>query len=840
MALSYGSITIVDVTDIGEFSVYPQCNLPLSVIYDPNESAANAYNPNWGTNNLIITPVVYYAGERLTFPTSGLSVVWKKQEGVNDAATITSGSGGNTITNGVLTVAQNQFSANSADMISYICTVTYQEPESSATLTAEGRITFTVVRHASKLKRCTISGENIFKYLAGQTQPVGSGEITLTAKLDNVTNGNWQYKNSSDSWTNFSTTYNSSINGLTIKVNAAETALFVNDVATIRKLTSDPSVFDETTVVKLRDGAPLRAISLSNEDQMIPCESDGTPTTNAFDQAKTTVTVYDGDGVATGWTYQVKTNGEVGVSGTWTAATRTYQVTSWTGASEVASVTFQATKGNETLEAVFTLTKIKVGADGTSPKYQELVCSAVSANRTAGTSNITWTPSTIKFSAVERDGATNSDYTGYVKIYKNDDSSATVSTAMTGTPPAYTYTIPAESTLTSLKVELYQTGGGGSILDSQTIALTKNGETGQQGAGASNVVLGNYNDTIPCNTDGTVKANTTIEIPFTGFKGTTRVAATITQAKISGLIADQITCTGITNATASASGKVTLLFAKDTSLGGSDKGTITLTFTVNSVSVPMTYSWAKSIQAADGINAVVFRCWGKNGDIIENDANNVILTNDLTDGVTTVTSGITYQWYQFNASASSPADKYVAISGATSQELTVTPSMVTGYASFKCVATYNSKAYSGYVSVRDKSDPIQVELFSSVGTQLLNSVGHGAVYARLFRAGNEIDTIKTTTFKVSTEAPAAGSNTYYYKLDTTNKTCILMKSNGTTWSTAPASDGPSYTYTWTFRNKEGNSTTYNGQSSMTGKAIYVDGSLIDKKIIFDCEVTETA
>ena len=61
MAISYGYITIVDVTDIGEFSVYPQCNLPLSVIYDPNNTT---YSPNWGDSgsSLVLTPVVYYAG----------------------------------------------------------------------------------------------------------------------------------------------------------------------------------------------------------------------------------------------------------------------------------------------------------------------------------------------------------------------------------------------------------------------------------------------------------------------------------------------------------------------------------------------------------------------------------------------------------------------------------------------------------------------------------------------------------------------------------------------------------------------------------------------------------
>ena len=50
---SYGSITIVDVTDIGEFSLYPTCDLPLSVVYSPDD---NEYTPNWGRqeNNVYV------------------------------------------------------------------------------------------------------------------------------------------------------------------------------------------------------------------------------------------------------------------------------------------------------------------------------------------------------------------------------------------------------------------------------------------------------------------------------------------------------------------------------------------------------------------------------------------------------------------------------------------------------------------------------------------------------------------------------------------------------------------------------------------------------------------
>ena len=57
--ISYGSITIVDVTDIGQFSVYPRANASKTQIYNPD---ADSYMPDWETNNVIISPVTYYAG----------------------------------------------------------------------------------------------------------------------------------------------------------------------------------------------------------------------------------------------------------------------------------------------------------------------------------------------------------------------------------------------------------------------------------------------------------------------------------------------------------------------------------------------------------------------------------------------------------------------------------------------------------------------------------------------------------------------------------------------------------------------------------------------------------
>jgi len=36
MAIAYGSITLVDIGDLGQLSVVPESNQPSTVIYDPN------------------------------------------------------------------------------------------------------------------------------------------------------------------------------------------------------------------------------------------------------------------------------------------------------------------------------------------------------------------------------------------------------------------------------------------------------------------------------------------------------------------------------------------------------------------------------------------------------------------------------------------------------------------------------------------------------------------------------------------------------------------------------------------------------------------------------------
>ena len=126
---------------------------------------------------------------------------------------------------------------------------------------------------------------------------------------------------------------------------------------------------------------------------------------------------------------------------------------------------------------------------------------------------------------------------------------------------------------------------------------------------------------------------------------------------------------------------------------------------------------------------------------------------------------------------------------------------------------------------------------SSVGTQLVNGMGAGAIYAKVSRNNEEIDVMKSERFFYENPS-SAKSGDYYYKVDDENKTITLMKYTSS-WSAAPVSDS-TFTgqYSWTWRDNDGNTVTeMNGITLPTsGKIIYIDGSMINKKIIADVEV----
>ena len=819
---AYGSITIVDVTDIGEFSVYPMSNSPLSVVYDPNQ---NTYSPNWATNNLKLTPMVYYAGKQLTLGTSGLTVEWKRKDGIGADSVLQANE---TISNNELIVSANKLGDSSSGLITYICTANYVEPESQTPLAATGQITFSLIKNATNVKQCSITGENVFKYNTNGvlTNTNESGYLTLTAVINNVSITQWQYKTASGEWEAYpvKTGQNTSNTSDTLNVYASDTDVFVNDIATIRVITNDNSVYDMCTMVKLKDGAPGSATVnavLSNDDQWIACDSSKNPIDPTFAGIESTITVFEGGvDVTSTWTI---TCTPTGATGSYNANTFTYSVSGIS--QDNAKIEFKCTKqGFDPIYKNFSLTKLTAAKDGETPIIYSISPSTLATNRTV---EGVYTPASVIFAAYSKEGNNaRQPYNGFFKIFENDSTDPVSYSTQNEQQHSYTF---AGSNLKSIRCELYKAGGFTELVDTQTVVVTSDGnpgdpgEQGPQGEAATNVVLGNQADIIPCNNDGSVKSDMTLTIPFTGYLGTAKVACTVAPTGLP----SGITVKTNTDGTTSTSGKLELFVTAVSKLGYVDSGTITLTFTCNGTTILHYYQWSKSIQAS---NAILFEIYAPKGNIISNGENDVDLQARLMDGSIDNTSAAAYVWKKYEGGT------YTTVAGATDSLLTIQPSAVSGYASYQCIATYGSKEYTAYYAVIDKSDPIQAHVYSSIGTQILNGQGCGAVYVKIFRNGEEIDPIKSEVFSETAPAnPTTGD--FYYHLDAANNTVTLMKYSGSAWDAATGSDLPTATYTYTFRDKNGDITTYNGQSSVTGKVLYIDGELINKKIVIDVAVT---
>lgn len=842
--VSYGSISIVDITDVGELSVYPKSNLPQSIIYSPDQ---NSFTPNWSTSNLILSPSIWYSGEQLLTSDNNVTVSWSRREGIGSVGNLTTGEtisdgtmviSGETIPKGSLVVNQNKFTANST-MITYIVTISYQEPTLSQALTAQGEITFTMSKHPSTVKSATITGESVFKYNGDGSLKGNVSTITLTGRVtgSGVGISAWQYQQSDGTWA----TYPNSGTGTTLTVNESH-QVFTNDKCVIKLLTTDNDIYDLHTITKLRDGAAgadtISAV-LTNEDQMIPVNSSGS---GDYNDAKSRIIIYEsGTDVTSQWgiTLSYDSNNITLTARTTTVANDTIEITNMVG--NTGTVTFTANKtGHAPIIKQFSVIKI-APIDGKSPIVYSLRPDAYVLNKTIGTTP-TFTPSFVVFTSYQKQDTTESIYKGRFKIYENilaseitPSTTAVYTSSSDEQTGSHTYT--PSSSCTSIVCVLYKAGGTSEKLDTQTVAVTSDGQTGgkgdkgDDGDSAFNIVVGNSYDGIPVNDNNIVTTACPIIIPFYGCLGTEKIATNVVNPpNILG-----VAPASVSQATPQADGEIRYLIPAGTTVS-SDNGVVTFTFNfpdLNKTAI-YNYSWGKARQGKDGIdgiNAVTLQLGTPNGgNIIENGSGSVNIVATLIDGATNVTSSASYIWKKYENGS------YNTITGQTTSTLSVTSSMVDGYASFQCIAHYNNKDYVQYMSVLDKQDPIQVTVLSSVGDKLINGNGVGAIYAMVYRNGRELDAIKSERFVETLPTSGNKNGDYCYLLDSTAKTVTLYKYT-TSWNTA--SDTYSGTYNWYYRDKDGNITTTGTPSAggLGAKVIYIDGDLVDKKLTIDVKVT---
>ena len=255
--IATGSKTIIDLSDGKSLSVYLGANQPRTQINDVN---AGAYSPDWTTTagKLVITPVVYANQTAIALNNAALTINWKRKDGSAAEAALSSGE---TVSGKVLTVSKNNLATATSKQLTYIAYVAYADPDTGLTINATADITFALLTTGEDAKSAWISGEQVFKYnAAGSVSPA---QITLTANLQNVTMGKWQYKNSSGAWTDYPTTSdNAGITGATLIVKPTH-AIWVGQSATLRITTSDANIGDATSIYKVQDGQDLSLIHIS-------------------------------------------------------------------------------------------------------------------------------------------------------------------------------------------------------------------------------------------------------------------------------------------------------------------------------------------------------------------------------------------------------------------------------------------------------------------------------------------------------------------------------------------------------------------------------------------------
>lgn len=822
---AYSSVSVVDLTDVGSINLYCTSNQPTSVIFDPNQTT---YSPDWSKSPyLVITPVISYNGTTLSPTATGVTITYQRKEGSGTATSLTTGE---SVSSGKLTVKANRLANISSGLLTYICTVEYTDPETGIPISAQTSLTYTLVSLATKVHYASISGGTTFLYDTNRNI-VGNNQIVLTADLTNVNISQWQYKKSDGTFAAYPVTsgINESNSSATLVVDESESGIWLDGgrSAVIKIVTSDNDVYDLHDIVKIYDGAAgnstVSAV-LSNENHYLPCQSNGT--VKSWAGSPTEIHIYEGgQDVTSGWTITVS-NG-TGLTGTYNSSTKIYTPSALTVDSSYADFTCTKT-GYSNITKRYTITKQVAGTDGEDAVIYEVIPNYYAMNLSeAGV----FTPPSITFTAYKKIGEslTKSNYSGRFIISESIDGGSSFTAKYTSGSNEYqkVYT-PSANTVNAIKCVLYQAGGTATQLDEQSIVITKDGKTGQNGQNGTDglsVGLANYSDVIPCNTSGNASAARDISIPFYAYKGITRVPVTATV----GTLPTGVTIKSNTVGTASSDGLIILTVASGATFGSSSlmSGDITITLSAEGQSFDQKYSWTKNKQASNGTSAVILQLYSEDGGNVEKGKSTTIKTL-LTSGTGTVTPS-SVKWYEFKNGG------YTQITGETGTSITITDNMVTDQMWLKCEATYSNKTYTAYYTIDDTTDEYTAYTFATIN-QFKNSQGYGAIYTRVYQNGREVDPIKSTTFS-NTAPTGASAGDFYYHLNTSNKTCVLKKYNGTQWVDATSDDADIFTYKY-YRIDNTGTTLDTTSPYKNTRCFYIDPSVINGRMQFICEVSD--
>ena len=658
MANAFGSITIVDMTDVGQFSTVPMSNAGLVIIHDPN-ALSNNYTPT----SMTLTPFTLYGGVDYS-SNENVSYSWYKR--VDGAAIDYTIPGDASSTSNSIAVNYSDFTSASAKTITYYLKATYNIT-GIGNIVAWGQITISLVKQATNIRDIEINGEHIFKYKYTDynVEPTidGSNTITLTATYTaNVAVYGWYYYNYSNSeYVTLNGVTGVTINGKNCTITDTS-PIFSNNKAKIKVTarraddtsaspTELSSVYDEYEIIKLFDG-PVGApgdksvsIILSNEDQMIPCNGQGQPTAHAFDLASTTIRVLEGNTNVTtndsdtGYTVSARATGVTSINGlVYNSSTHqyTYKIDGWgeNNNSEQGYVTFEATRDNyPTLTKIMSLTKIQTGEDGKTPTIYQLSITPnnVTTNATGTTTKSeTLSASVVAYTFNAAGDMTTTDVTTSAGLYYEWIKSNQADTTNSGVNKN-TYTVGKDVQVTDVVCRIRRDSSSGAILDSQTVDFVPEGakgDTGKTGDGVISLDFPQNVDTIGLKNDGTLAAAYSINLPYTVYQGSRALTA-----QASG-VGQTYSINGVTPNFTWGTTQVTITIAKGTKLYDASK-TGTEAHSLNGqFIIPITYTNAHSTDAQGNINdkveGTVNGTFTWNLDVAPADGSSVTITDTWT------------------------------------------------------------------------------------------------------------------------------------------------------------------------------------------------------------------
>ena len=246
----------------------------------------------------------------------------------------------------------------------------------------------------------------------------------------------------------------------------------------------------DTVISEVRqtaENAQSLSIVMTNEYQGVPTDSNGNYST--FPVVTTSVQTYFGHVDVSGQcTYTINTSN--GITGQWTASTRTYKVTALTA--DTAYVDITATYMNAfTVTKRFTVAKVKAGAQG--PQGSQGPQGATGATGPQGPQGVAGrtyylipstlvmkigadsviSPRNVSFSAYYRDGtsASSTPYACRFVIQETLDGSIWTTRYTSSSDETSRVHTPSSSNVVAIKCTMYAAGGTSTALDVQTVSL---------------------------------------------------------------------------------------------------------------------------------------------------------------------------------------------------------------------------------------------------------------------------------------------------------------------------------------------------------------------------------